>query len=396
VITITLAQRRARLGRRHHLARPAATVEQATGGVLAWHATAASSVYLSAWSRLGTFDRAELDDAVYDRRTLVRMLGMRRTVFVAPVATAPVIDGACTQALVPGERRKVIALLHEAGTRDADRWLTRVEAKTLAALEAAGEATAAQLAKTVPELTTTFHVNVGKKYEGDIRLGSRVLFLLAASGKVVRGRPIGTWLSTQYRWAPASTWVAGDLGGMDPATARAELLTKWLRAFGPGSLTDIKWWTAWTVAQTKAALEAVDAVEVTMEVDRDGSLGAGFTLPDDTDPVRPPAHWVALLPALDPTTMGWKDRDWYLSPHEDALYDRSGNIGPTVWADGHIVGGWGQRPDGRVETRLLEPVTLAIEKKIDAEAMRLDAWLEGVRVLPPFRTPLEHAIASGD
>jgi hypothetical protein len=391
--TITLAQRRARLGRRHHLARPAATVEQATDGVLAWHATAAASVYLSAWARTTGFEHADLEAAVYERRSLVRMLGMRRTVFVAPVETAPAIDGACTQALVPGERKKVVDLLEGAGTRDAVRWLARVEAKTLAALEAAGEATAAELSRAVPELTTTFHVNVGKKYEGDIRLGSRVLFLLAAAGKIVRGRPIGSWLSTQYRWAPASTWVEGDLGGVDPATARAELLTKWLRAFGPGSLTDIKWWTAWTVAQTKAALAAVGAVEVTMEIDRDGTLGPGYVLADDVDDGRAPGHWVALLPTLDPTTMGWKDRDWYLSPHEDALYDRSGNIGPTVWADGLVVGGWGQPADGRVVVRLLEPVPSAIERKIDAEADRLHAWLDGTRVLPPFRTPLERAIA---
>jgi hypothetical protein len=393
VSTITLAQRRARLGRRHHLARPTTSVEAATEGVLALHATAAASVYLSAWARVSSFKHADLEASVYERRSLVRMLGMRRTVFVAPVETAPAIDGACTQALVPGERKKVIDLLEGVGTRDAARWLARVEAKTLAALEAAGEATASELGAAVPELATTFHVNAGKKYEADIRLGSRVLFLLAASGKIVRGRPIGTWLSTQYRWAPASTWVDGDLGGLDPTVARAELLTRWLRTFGPGSLTDIKWWTAWTVAQTKAALAAVGAVEVAMETDRDGSIGSGYVLPDDTAPGRAPAHWVALLPSLDPTVMGWKDREWYLSPHEAALYDRSGNIGPTVWADGHVVGGWGQPADGRVVVRLLEPVTTTIEKRITAEAERLERWLDGTRVLPPFRTPLEKSIA---
>ena len=37
---------------------------------------------------------------------------------------------------------------------------------------------------------------------------------------------------------------------------------------------------------------------------------------------------VALLPALDPTPMGYVERDWFLGPHAPALFDRSGNIGP--------------------------------------------------------------------
>src|SRR5689334_936697 len=104
---VTIAQRRARLARRHHLAKPAATVEAATEGVLALHSTVASSVYLSAWARTKAFEREQLADAIYVRRTLVRMLGMRRTVFVVPVADAPVVDAACTQALVPGETKRL-------------------------------------------------------------------------------------------------------------------------------------------------------------------------------------------------------------------------------------------------------------------------------------------------
>ena len=67
----------------------------------------------------------------------------------------------------------------------------------------------------------------------------------------------------------------------------------------------------------------------------------------DTDPVPEPEPWIALLPALDPTPMGWSGRDWYLpAEHRAALFDRTGNIGPSVWCDGRIVGGWAQRPDG--------------------------------------------------
>src|SRR6478609_1789088 len=113
--SITIEQRRARLGRRHHLARPATSIEAATEGVLALHSTVASSVYLSAWARTKAFEREQLGEVIYERRTLVRMLGMRRTVFVVPVATAPIVDAACTQALLPAETRKLHDLLEGAG-----------------------------------------------------------------------------------------------------------------------------------------------------------------------------------------------------------------------------------------------------------------------------------------
>src|SRR5262249_59761653 len=102
-------------------------------------------------------------------------------------------------------------------------------------------------------------------------------------------------------------------GGPPPpiggSAARAELLRRWLRTFGPGTTTDIRWWTGWTAKQTAGALAEVDAEGV----DLGGTTG--HVLPDDTDPVERPNRWARLLPALDPTTMGWKQRDWYLRPH---------------------------------------------------------------------------------
>jgi len=116
--------------------------------------------------------------------------------------------------------------------------------------------------------------------------------------------------------------------------ARAELVRRWLHAFGPGTRDDVRWWTGWTVGATRQALAAAGAVEVDLD---DGATG--YLLGDDLEPVEPPEPWVALLPALDATTMGWKERDWYLGSHRAQLFDTAGNAGPTVWVDGRIVGG---------------------------------------------------------
>jgi hypothetical protein len=153
-------------------------------------------------------------------------------------------------------------------------------------------------------------------------------------------------------------------------------------AFGPATVADLKWWTGWTLAQTRAALEAVEVVEV----DLDGA--AGMLPAGDLEPEPAPEPWVAFLPSLDPTVMGWKERDWYLGEHAPALFDRNGNAGPTVWWNGRIVGGWAGRKDGEVVFRLLEDVGAEAARAVEAEAERLQAWLGETKVTPRFATPL--------
>ncbi|MGH7747595.1 MAG: DNA glycosylase AlkZ-like family protein, partial [Candidatus Dormibacteria bacterium] len=166
-------------------------------------------------------------------------------------------------------------------------------------------------------------------------------------------------------------------------------MRRWLAAYGPGTEADLRWWTGWTAAQVRAALAAVAAVEV------DLGGAPGLLLPDDLEPVPPAEPWVALLPALDPTVMGWSGRDWYLGEHGPALFDRSGNAGPTVWCDGRVVGGWAQLPSGAVAHRLLEDIgELAIES-VEAKAAELTRRLGAVRITPRFRTPLERALIAG-
>jgi Winged helix DNA-binding domain len=389
---IGVAQRRARLSVRHHLA-PAAQapdVLTATRDLLALHATDPVTVYLSAWARVSDHLVPELEKALYDDRVLIRMLGMRRTIFVVPVELAPVVQAACTRAIAVRERRKTEQFLIEgAVTDDPAPWLATVEAATVAALAERGTALSTDLSAVVPELAERIVLARGKAYEGSQSVASRLLPLLAADGVVVRGRPRGSWVSGgQYWWSVLADWLPGGLAELDTTEAQVTLARAWLARFGPAPVADLKWWSGWTLGQTRAAVAAIGAVEV----DLDGT--AGVALPDDLDPERAPAPYAALLPGLDPTTMGWQNRGWYLGEHAKALFDTNGNAGPTVWWDGRVVGGWAQRKSGEVVLRFLEDAGADAVAAVEAQAARLQEWLGPVRVTPRFRTPLEKELVA--
>jgi winged helix DNA-binding protein len=387
-------ERRARLALRHGLVPPARAADPATlaGALGGLHATDPATVFLAARARLARPSVRGIERALYEERTLVRILGMRRTMFVVPADLVAVVQASSTRALVPGERKRFAALLESAGiAADGARWLRATQDAVEAALRARGEATAQELAQDVPALRAKIHVAPEKPYAAVQGVSTKVLFLLAAEGRIVRGRPLGSWTSTLYRWAPMDSWLPGPIGDMSAEFAAAQLARRWLHAFGPGRLTDLKWWTGWTMGLVKRALAQLDVAEVALA---DGT--PALVLAEDEAPVAAPAQpWVALLPALDPAPMGWQERRWYLGEHRAPCFDRSGNIGPTVWCDGRIVGGWGQRKaGGEVVVRLLEDVGAQAERAVAAEAERLRAWIGDARVTPRFRTPLERELSA--
>jgi len=386
MVRIDVAQRRARLGVRHALAvREDRTPVEVARAVVALHATDPATVFLALRARSASLDVAAIEHALYADRSLVRMLGMRRTMFVLPLEEAAVVHAAASRAVAAEARRRYVKLLTDAGIAGGGALLSELEDAAEAALLVRGVATGAEISADVPKMRTTLSVP-----GGETNVSPWVMLLLAADGRIARGRPRGGWTSTQWRWSPMRAWLPDGLAELATDEARIELLRLWLGAFGPGTVADLRWWTGWTAAQVKQALAPLKPVEVALD---DGPTG--LVLPSDVDPVPAPDPWVALLPALDPTPMGWSQRDWFLGPHRTALFDRNGNVGPTVWVDGRVVGGWAQRASGEVVYRLLEDVGREAADRVAETAAAIGDWTAAVRVTPRFRTPLEKELTSG-
>jgi Winged helix DNA-binding domain len=383
-------ERRARLVLRHRLA-PSTFAHSALDSarsLVALHSTDAATVFLSVRARTVDVSPADVERELYEERTLVRMLGMRRTLFVVPRDVVAVVDAACTRAIAARERRRLEQMVAASGiSTQPAAWVRRAMATTLRALESRGEAFTSDLTRSVPALGKRLRVGAGTRWEATQSAGARILPQLAMEGRVIRGRPRGSWVSGQYRWAPLTHWLDIAPGRLDPAPARAELTRRWLAAFGPATENDLRWWTGWTAGDARAALAEVPHTVVDL-----GGVD-GLVLADDPEPVERPTPSAALLPTLDPTTMGWKERGWYLGPHERVLFDTNGNAGPTVWWDGRVVGGWSQRRDGEIVHRLLEDVGADGVAAVETEVERLTEWIGDARFSPGFLPPFQRELA---
>lgn len=378
---ISDGDRRTRLARRHGVA-PAhrfADVETATRAMTVLHATEPATVHLSALARVHDLTVADVDHALYEHRTLVKQLAMRRTLFVFPVDLLPAAWGSAAARVAEQEWRRVAKDIGAAGlAEDGDVWLEKACAAVLARLADGDGLTAQEVREQVPEVQGRLDMAPGKKWGRAIPVAPWVLTQLGARGQVVRGVNGGHWRTSRPTWTLMARWLR--TGAVpEPTTPQdgyAELVRRWLRTFGPGSTEDVQWWLGATKSAARTALADVGAVEVCL--DRDGT---GWVLPDDVEPEAAVAPWAALLPVLDPTTMGWKARDFYLDPaHTPYLFDSNGNAGTTAWWDGRVVGCWVQDADAVVHVVLREDVGAEAAAALDAEAARLTGWLDGTRV----------------
>lgn len=378
---VTDDERRARLAVRHALA-PAfrvASPEAVAETMTALHATEPATVYLSCWARIEAFKMADLDRALYEERGLVKQLAMRRTLFVFPRDLLPAVLPSASARVGVLQRARMAKQIVRAGlAEDGGDWLDRAGAEVLAALDGVPDGrTAQELRAAVPMIDVTAALSANEQFSA-----ASVLVYLGVTGRIMRGANTGRWYSSRPRWTLTRHWLGEPSSAWESADGYRELVRRWLYTFGPGTEDDLVWWLGGTKAVVRAALADLAAAQVAL-----AGGGAGWLLPDDVAEVADPGPWVALLPVLDPTVMGWQGRDFYLGGHADQVFDNRGNAGTTAWADGRVVGSWVQDAAGVVEVRLLEPVPASTRRALDAEAARLTAWLAGQRVSTVYRSP---------
>jgi hypothetical protein len=377
-VRIDIEERRARLAERHRLLPGTRTddLPQIADDMVALHSSDPVTVFLSAMARMAHPSIEAVEKSLYIDRSLIRHHGMRRTLWVATPPVVRLMHSAATRDLLANERRRTCQLLARSGVEDPEQWLAEAEKLVLTDLRQYGPSTAREIGQRSEALRQRLHLAPGKAYAAVQSAHSRVLYILGFDGKMLRGQP-SNWINGAYRYVDAESWLPGGLGDLDPRQASAELAERWLQRFGPATTADVQWWMGWAMKRTKQALADSGAVEADLE-------GTPGWLSADDPPVGPVEPWVAVLPGLDPTIMGWKQRDWYLPSTSMEVFDRAGNGGPSLWVDGRVVGAWAQAKDGLIHTHYFERVAAARRREIDQRIDQLKSWIGNTRFTVRF------------
>jgi hypothetical protein len=304
--------------------------------------------YLSLAARLSDPDPHALSEALTERRA-VRVLLMRGTIHLVSAEDAvrlrawvqPFLTGLARTADYgrgfPGER-------YDALVADACELLAR------------GPLTGAELGQRLaaahPPLTASHATALAKTLTGLVQLPPR-----------------GTWGASGGQVScPLRTWLDRPEGDPDPA----EIVRRWLRAYGPGTPADV---TAWSgVTGLRAVFTALGDELSRYEDERGRAVFdlAGLPLADADLPAP-----VRLLGVYDNLWLSHSERTRVTTPERRrAWMGPNGGMDATVFVDGMLEGLWRRTPGGAVDVRLLRPLTRSEQAELDDEVARVEKLLE--------------------
>ncbi|MDY0087963.1 MAG: winged helix DNA-binding domain-containing protein [Coriobacteriia bacterium] len=361
---------------RHHLGTlwEPASIESVVGDVVGVQFMQPSIPYLALAARLPTLTIGALDSALYDRRSLVCIRGMRGMEYVVRTDMMPVIFAATNGPVVEYAR----AYARSRGLSDE-----RMEPAREAILDALSDTalTSAQIRRLV-----SLKIDV-----------AAAVNLMYAEGTLVRDRPRTGWLDHKATYTSLATALPGvSLDSVREPEADVALVRAHIRAFGPVHAEDTSWWTGLGRKRTRRALDVLG--DEIARIALSGIPGEFLVHAADIDELAavgaPASPSIAFLPSLDPLLMGYRRRGLFI---DDAsrmfVFDAAGRATSVVLLDGKVVGVWDAvtRPEPRVLVHMLGEVCVAHAVSVGEHAAQVARFMfgEDVSVLfVPSMTPL--------
>ena len=157
----------------------------------------------------------------------------------------------------------------------------------------------------------------------------------------------------------------------DPLAARAEILRRYLAAFGPASRRDMVQWTMMHVPEIQRALDILEPLRrFRDEQGRELLDVPRAPLPDPETPAP-----VRFLPKWDNLLLAFADRTRVLpEEYRKTVIRVNGDVAQTFLVDGFVAGMWRVEKD-RVLTEPFAPLPRSVQHEVENEAERLEAFL---------------------
>ena len=301
--------------------------------------------YIGLWTRLESFDPAELSGMI-ERREAVRIALMRSTIHLVTARDAlelrPLVEPAMRRTVTGSYRRALEGLDIDEVAR-AGRALLEQDALTFAAL---GDA----LLERYPTSDRNALANVVRAYVPLVQTPPRGLW--GASGAAAH--------TTVEKWLGESIATAPDLD---------RLVLRYLAAFGPSSVMDVQAWSGLT--RLGAVLIRLRQKLVTFRDEVGREL---FDLPDAPRPGPDAQAPVRFLPPWDNALLAHADRTRIIDDEtRRAIATLNGMVPGSVLVDGFFAGAWRTEASHGECTVIVRPYRRIGRKRaqIEREALRL-------------------------
>ena len=364
---------------KHHLLKKAKKNQlvKVVNDVCGLHAQALLTPYLSLRSRVENFENAQLDQALYNDKTMVKTWCMRGTLHVIPSEDLPIYNKAL----------KRMWFEHHGRYMRAPDWPSAEERKKVIhprILEVlAGEPIKRKELNAKVQLLLK---NDALPYERIFSGWGGILKETAYEGLTVHAQPCGieSCFARLDKWLPKI-----NLNKVGEEEAQEKLLLKYLSGYGPASQQDFVLWSGVMAGDAKRAIE--NASSLLEEAEVEGVKGRFWMLKEDlktADSINLDEEIpVRLLPKFDSILLGHKDRSRIIRDEykKRVFKPKVGDIAATILVNGQVAGTWKHK---KAKTSLT--VTLTPFRKLTRE--ELEEIEKEVEKLGKFMGVIEHRL----
>lgn len=326
----------------------------------------ARAPYISLWSRIKDFKKAQLNRALYEEKLLIKAWLMRGTVHTIPSDEYPIFQ----KALGPGLARDWSATLEKRGLGLSIKAREKLGKKIVDILAEAS------LAKNelLPQIK---HLLQGFSEREQKIIISRTLRGLSYEGLVCHAEPTGPWYHfKENRFTVVENWFEGrKFRKVDEMDARQNLALAYLAGYGPASVADFAYWTGLKAGEANRTFEEIK--DELVEVKIRETKGSYWMLAEDADAIadidmkREPE--VRFLPEFDPLIMGHKNKSRILDEaYRRQVFLRLADVAPVFLVNGRVAGTWNYKfTDQSLDISLFKGLGKQEKNTVERESVRL-------------------------
>ena len=346
-----------RLSRHHLLRNSSADAVSICRDICGAQAQMMLPAFLQLWTRNHAITRADVENALWKSRTLVKTSLMRQTVHLIPTDEYRLYIAA----LRPSRVAAVLRVMARCGIgREEGEALTPLIMDSLSAGPLGRVAIAAAV-----------RPKVSKRMRSWMERVWSMVRLPVSEGLVCYGPGEGN----KVTFIRVDQWFPKLKSKLPSAIeAQCALMRKYLRAYGPATLRDFSHWSGIPMQEVKAlpALLAADLEEIS------GENKSRFLLREDVarlNKISRKEASIRLLPLFDPYLLAHREKEHLLAAqHYKRVYRNQGWISPVILINGEVVGVWSHKLQGKRLLVRIEPfgkLSSAERLGIEREARRL-------------------------